>query len=267
MTRMAYKKELVFAKDLALKAGQIMKDNFSFSIDAKWKEDDTPLTIADTAINELVIMSVKETFPDDGVLGEEDSYEAGRSRLWVVDPIDGTMPFSQGIPTSAFSLALVVDGVPVVAAVEDPFTERTYSAVRDQGAYVNDRPIRVNDQAELGPKVFIQLDGRNDLNEHNSFRILDELSKQNTRLLKNFCVVSNSLSVARGNFGASIALIEFPWDGAAVSLLVTEAGGKATDLNGRVRRWDENGDGFIVSNGVLHEQLVEIISKVKKARD
>src|SRR5690606_7148188 len=108
---------LAFAKTLATEAGQIMRDHFVLGIDTEWKQDATPLTIADTSINQLVIDQVKQRFPTHGVLGEEASFGTDREYLWVVDPVDGTMPYSHGIPTSTFSLALVQNGQPIVAAV------------------------------------------------------------------------------------------------------------------------------------------------------
>ena len=115
---MSYEKELDFAKALALEAGEIMRKYFrSDRLGTVQKDDLTPLTVADTAINDLVIERVQHEFPEHGVLGEEASYEPNRQWIWVVDPIDGTSPYSCGIPISTFSLALVnkKDGQPYVS--------------------------------------------------------------------------------------------------------------------------------------------------------
>jgi inositol-phosphate phosphatase / L-galactose 1-phosphate phosphatase / histidinol-phosphatase len=111
---------LYFAIKIAKEAGDIMRAHFSLGMKKEWKEDNSPLTITDTAINELVIQKVKESFPEHGVLGEEASLETtDATHIWVVDPVDGTIPFSHGVPTFAFSLALVVDGVPQLGVVFD----------------------------------------------------------------------------------------------------------------------------------------------------
>src|SRR5690606_9265702 len=116
----SYKAELDFAMEMASDAGKIMKKYFrSEAIDTQWKADHTPLTIADKKINDLLIERVENHYPDHGVIGEESSYMEERDMVWVADPIDGTSPYTLGIPTSTFCLALVdrSDGQPVIAVV------------------------------------------------------------------------------------------------------------------------------------------------------
>jgi len=254
---------LNFAKDLAEKAGEIMRKNFMLGMTKEWKQDNTPLTVTDTAINELVIQGVKAKFPDHGVLGEEDSFATDKEMLWVVDPVDGTMPFSHGVPASTFSLALVKNGQPIVAAVEEPFIGRTYWATKGGGAFVNGDKLRVNDQEQLGPQVFIDIDARFVLDGFDSLAVMRELAASDVRVSKSFSVVYYSLPVVSGNYAACVAFIEYPWDGAAISLIATEAGGKVTDLHGKERRWDEPGSGFIVSNGRIHDTLLDILKRTR----
>ncbi|QQS18795.1 hypothetical protein IPL68_01860 [Candidatus Saccharibacteria bacterium] len=133
---MAHEKELQFAKSLALEAGAIMRHYFrSDELAITHKQDLTPLTVADTQINALVIERVKKEFPAYGVLGEEASFEPHRELLWVVDPIDGTSPFSCGIPVSTFSIALVhrKDGQPYVSVTYDPYLDELMFATKNGG--------------------------------------------------------------------------------------------------------------------------------------
>jgi len=250
---------IAFAKQLANQAGNIMREHFGLNIDTQYKTDNTPLTIADTSINQLVIDEVRKHFPEHGVLGEEASFNVDREYLWVVDPVDGTMSYSHGLPTSTFSLALVQNGHTVVAAVEDPFTHRQYYAVKGAGAFVNDQRLHVNDQAELGPKTFIDLAAHFSLKSFDAVKVMATLASKNVRATKSFTAIYNTLPVAAGQHAASIVFLESPWDGAAVSLIVTEAGGKVTDLAGHERAWNQPGDGFVASNGVMHDQLLEIL--------
>ena len=109
------------------------------------------MTAADEAINELVLDQVKTRFPDDAVIGEEGSSPGGSSnRVWVCDPIDGTLPFTLGVPTSLFSLALVVDGEPTMGLLYDPYLDRRFEACLGQGGNVNGRPLEVNDSPLSG---------------------------------------------------------------------------------------------------------------------
>lgn len=250
---------LDFAKRIADHAGKIMNDNFVLGIDKKWKEDNTPLTIADTSINELVIQEVKKHFPDHGVLGEEASFSTDREYLWVVDPVDGTMPYSHGLPTSVFSLALVHDGQPIVAVVQDPFSDRQYAAAQGGGTFLNGQRLHVNNQAELGLKVFVDVSARPKFKGYEVAKIMSVLMDKGVYATRSLSAIYYSLPVVTGQHGGSVCLLEFPWDGAALALLVTEAGGKVTDLNGRPRRWDTYGDGFVTSNGVLHDELLDML--------
>lgn len=251
---------LDFAKQIAEKAGKIMSQNFMLGMAKEWKQDNTPLTVTDTVVNQLVIEEVKQRFPDHGVLGEESSFDTDKKFLWVVDPVDGTMSFSHGIPASVFSLALVKDGQPIVAVVKDPFSDRTYYASKGSGTFVNDQPLRVNDQSELGPQVFIDIAGRFSLKEFDVIKVLEILASKQVRVSKSFSAIFNALPVVTGQYAASIVLLEYPWDGAAIGLLTTEAGGKVTDLHGNDRRWNRYGDGFIVSNSLIHGQLIDILN-------
>lgn len=132
------------AIELAKSAGDTMRHHFTIGMKITWKADKTPVTIADTKINALVIKVIKDTFPTHGVLGEEASdYEVGDKYLWVCDPIDGTIPYSHGIPTSVFSLALVKDGEPILGVVYDPFMERMFFAQKGEGAFMNEQIINV----------------------------------------------------------------------------------------------------------------------------
>jgi myo-inositol-1(or 4)-monophosphatase len=257
-----YQKELEFAKDLAKQAGKIMLNNFRLSMEREWKTDNTPLTITDTTINKLVIAEVKKHFPDDGVIGEENSEYSNQSRAWVVDPVDGTLPFSSGIPISMFSIALVVEGKTKIAVAYDPFLTRIFWAVEKGGAFVNDQKLQVSNQSELtrGILSVIGTVGRDKYDPGKTNKIL---AAQKAKSINLFSFAYSTVLVATGGFVGSIFGYGSPWDPAAVSLIVAEAGGKVTDLFGKVRRYDQWGDGFVASNEKVHDQLLEIIQQSK----
>jgi len=107
---------LEFAKKLAKEAEEISLKYFSFEVERIIKEDNTPLTKADTEINDLVIKRINEIYPEHSIYGEEKSELKENSKyIWVCDPIDGTMPFSNGLPIFTFSIALVdqSNGLPI----------------------------------------------------------------------------------------------------------------------------------------------------------
>ena len=258
---------LALAKSLATQAGVIMRDNFVLDIDKEWKADQTPLTIADTSINDLVIAEVEKHFPDHGVLGEERSVGTDREYLWVVDPVDGTMPYSHGLPASTFSIALVKDGQPIVAVVEDPFCNRQYAAIKGEGTFLNGKTrLHVNAQTKLEPKVFVDIAAWPKFNGFSAAKTYAALVDRGAHASKSFSAIFNALPVITGQHAGSIVFLDFPWDGAALALLVTEAGGKISDLHGTERRWDKSGDGFIVSNGLVHQEIVDILAATRDAQ-
>lgn len=263
-----YKKELIFAIDLAQTAGQVMNRYFQAEdIATEWKEDDTPLTIADTTINDMVIERVKQAYPDHSVIGEEASYEVQGNFVWVVDPIDGTVPFSLGMPFSTFSLGLVDknDGQSVVAVAYDPFLDKLYTAQKDEGAYVNGKQLTTSKVTDF-PRTYISVlagIGSSENVKRISFQqgaCIDFLRNRGASVLSLQSQVYSACKVATGEFAGSVFGYGSPWDSAAASLIVTEAGGLVTDLKGKQRRFDEFADGcLLAANQAIHHKLLKAV--------
>lgn len=252
------KKDLEFAKNLAKEASKITKQYFGLDIKSEWKSDNTPLTEADTKINKMVIEAVKAKYPDHGILGEEESYNLEANKLWVCDPIDGTQPFSNGIPLSTFCLALVEDGEVKVAVAADFFTDRIYWAVKGQGAFVNGERLSVNNRDSFQSTYFAQSSMMPERYKSTG-EILDLISNKKCKIMNFRSFTYCCLSVASGHFVGAIIGVGNPWDAVCPKLIVEEAGGKVTDLDGNDRRYDKPGNGLLVSNGILHDQLLELI--------
>jgi myo-inositol-1(or 4)-monophosphatase len=262
---MSYEAEAAFAADIAKQAGEIMKRYFrTDDIGTVWKGDHTPVTAADLEINKYVIDQVKEHFPTHGVLGEEESYESDRGALWVVDPVDGTQPFSLGIPISTFLLALVdrEEGQPVLGITYDPFLEEMYTAVRGMGAFLNGHSLRTSATETLvdsyvavyGPAV------RTETLDYTSGKLIDALTAEQVHTFRMSSGAYTGAKIATGQFASIIMGNGKPWDSAAIAILVQEAGGVATDLEGNSRRYDTTELGSVISaNQIIHEQILEII--------
>ncbi|HWB39041.1 MAG TPA: inositol monophosphatase [Candidatus Saccharimonadales bacterium] len=263
---MSYDAELAFAKELALEAGGIMQQYFrSEELNTTWKSDKTPLTVADTTINKLVIERVKAKFPEHGVLGEEESYEPDRDWVWVCDPIDGTVPFSVGIPASTFLLALVdrADGQPVAAVVYDPYLGHLYTATKGGGAFLNDQPLKGSATKHMSPGYVSIYGGaaKRDKIDYHPGQLLDDLRENGTRNISLASGAYTFVKIAEGTFLAGvIGEPGFAWDVAAPCLIVREAGGIVTDLAGSQRRFDENGFGCVfAANKSIHQQMLALI--------
>jgi fructose-1,6-bisphosphatase/inositol monophosphatase family enzyme len=256
---------LNFAKELAQESGKVMQRYFrAEDIGTTIKKDNTPLTIADTIINDLVIEKVKTKYPDHGVIGEEASFKNDASMFWVVDPIDGTIPFSLGMPFSSFSLGLVdkKDGQPLVGVIFDPFLDHLYSAVVEKGSYLNDTQIHTSKQETL-LNSYVSICGSFKEDAKTGLYIGggDYIEALSDKGAKYFSLLSQAYSAARvasGELIGSLFSYGSPWDSAAAALIVTEAGGVVTDLDGKIRRYDKFKKGCILSaNQKIHQELLK----------
>lgn len=251
-------KELEFAKALALKAREIAKQNFKRGVEAEFKSNNSPVTIADTQINSMVIEGIKKSFPTHDVLGEEESFfENNSDYIWVCDPIDGTNPFTYGLPYSCFMLALVYKGEPIMAVLDDMFSDRMYWAVKDGGSFMNGNRVYVNDQKDLKLSV-IGASGKSS-KKVNVPLMRMKLEEKCHRMMILMCVGQEALLVADGQFGGGIFAGMTAHDAAAPMLIVKEAGGTVTDIMGNQQRYDQEINGFVYSNGILHDELLKIV--------
>lgn len=249
---------LEFATKLAYLAGDIMLKYFQVGIEKEAKADGSPVTIADKAINDLVIQQVKQEYVNDAVLGEEASYDKEDAEyLWVCDPLDGTVAYTFGVPVSQFSLALVKNGEPIVGVLYDPYMKRLYHAVKGEGAYLNEQKIQVNKESELRGNVISSQMQQMPL--FDSADLIKEIQRRNINTCVFRCFTGESALVASGQFVGSILGYPTAHDIAAVKVIVEEAGGKVTDLFGNDQRYDQSVKGAIVSNGLVHDELVALV--------
>lgn len=254
----AYKKELAFARSVAQAAGDTMRKYYRIDQQITVKDDKTPVTIADTLINDMLIERVQAEFPEDGVIGEEASWETGRERLWVCDPIDGTVAFIMRVPTSMFSLALVIDGRPVVALAYNPWTQDEYIAEIGKGAYRNSEKIAVS-QKTWGPGIHITGPG----SAHDTLLspYKKDLEEQGMHINEFPGGVYKGCLIAEGAIEARIFTHSGVHDIAALKLIIEEAGGKVTSLDGNEQRYDQPINGALLSNGLIHDELLQLIKR------
>lgn len=249
---MIYKK---FAIDMAKKAGKIMLANFTMEMKKEWKKDGTPVTKTDVAINKMIISAVKKYFPTHDVLGEEESSLTNKGEyLWVCDPVDGTVPFSHGIPTFVFSLALVYRGAPILGVIYDPIMNRLYFAEKNKGAFLNNVRIRVN-KLKLGKGVI----------GWSNFGMSEMRVKfPKMPIICLWCVCYEGALVASGELNATYYSHNNAHDVAALKIIVEEAGGKVTDKFGKEQRYDRKINGALITNGKTHAELLKFIKDFKK---
>jgi myo-inositol-1(or 4)-monophosphatase len=256
-------KEKRCAITAAREAGAIIRAiyNTNYTVDYKDKRQDSPVTIADRDADQKIHEILQGTFPDYGWLSEEtvDSpARLSRRRVWVVDPMDGTKEFIQKIPEFAVSIALVEDGAPILGVAYNPPLDQLYWAVRGQGAWCGEQPLRVSPLAQLAAATILSSRSETKRGEWDAFK--DAFKTRPTGS------IAYKLSlIGGGEADATFTLVpKNEWDICAGVLIVEEAGGKVTNLDGTPVIFNQPKTllpGLIASNCLLHEQILELIGK------
>ena len=243
-------------------AGEMMSVNYRNTNDISVKSDSSPVTSVDKAINTLLIERVKEMYPNHGVLGEEESWHSDSDVLWVCDPIDGTVAYIEHIPTSMFSLALVIEGEPVVAIAYNPWTNDMYHAIKHGGSYRNEESISVSSRS-WGPELrLLGSSNRNQLMEPVDFPDVHKRLRQLGIYVSDLPgTVFKGCLIAEGSADGRIFMHHGAHDIAALQLIVEEAGGRVTDLSGNKQKYNGQINGAIISNGLIHENLQLLVKE------
>ena len=219
------------------------------------KDDKSFVTKADEEAEQAIVSHIREQYPDHGFLGEEGSHtKTDAEYVWVIDPLDGTKNFLNGIPLFAVSVALLVRGAPAAAVVYNPTTRSLYAAEKGKGATYNGKKIAVSKQpAEMGVVTFGP--GQKDKHTLNVFFERSEKFFKSKRYLG--CTALELGYVARGGTEGFVCIGLKKWDYAAGALLVEEAGGVLTDYDGNP--WSIEKNYFVASNGVAHEAILSLV--------
>lgn len=252
-------KELEVAKQIAYEAGDIMRTYFYTDQQTVQKEDGSPVTIADTTINRMVIERLAEVFPGDIVIGEEESTgEYGNGRRWFCDPIDGTKAFTWRVPTAMFSLGFVVDGRPILGVCYEPMLDKLYWAVDGKGAYCNGVSLTVSNET-LQQGILATVSSPYRLRREATY--MDALLDTNVEMASFSGAVAKSVRVADGTFVGYLEELVNGHDMAAVQVIVEQAGGKVTGFDGTALDYSLPFKGAIVSNSIVHDDLCNATMK------
>lgn len=228
-------------------------------------------TEADLASEKVVYDLVKKNFPGDNFLSEEMGLvENGGEYTWVVDPIDGTVVFSRGMPLWGIAMSVFQKDEPIIGVINFPVFKELYHCQKGKGVFLNKTRLRVNDVNKL-EKSLVALE----------YCYADNRPKQKfpfEAFLRNFPgMVSNFLStvldltaIASGKIEGLVEETPNIWDISAGTLMIEEAGGKVTNWEGQKIKWDVTGVkkyNIIASNGVLHEKLRTELEKYQRIKE
>jgi myo-inositol-1(or 4)-monophosphatase len=234
---MSYEGELSVALESARVAGAILQRHYDHGTETWEKSEDNPVTLADLEADRAIATLLVEAFPEDAVLSEETIREDARlekSRVWIVDPMDGTKEFTRRIPEFAVSIALTENGEPVVAAIHNPATDVTVWASRGGGAFRNGERVAVSSCERLADAVVIA--SRTEISR-DQFAPYEDWFKE-LRPVGSIAWKLACIACGDGDLNISVAP-KNEWDVCAGDLLVREAGGVYVDFTGATRRYNQ----------------------------
>ena len=244
--------DLAFALELADLADAITTERFQADdLAVETKPDLSPVTEADRAVEQVLRKRIGEERPGHGVVGEELGADEGGTARWILDPIDGTKNYVRGLPVWASLIALERDGRVEVGVVSAPALHRRWWAARGHGSFVNGRRIHVSRIADLGDAV-LSYASLTSWERHGMGEEFFALARACWRT-RGFGDFWSHMLVAEGGADLAVEPEVEVWDLAAPQVIVEEAGGRFTNLDGIPT---PAGGSVVSSNGLLHDRVL-----------
>ena len=243
--------------EAAFQAGQFALQHFDRDIAVEWKDDRSPVTLADRGAEQLLRQTLLGKFPKDGFLGEESGVTPGTSGYrWIIDPIDGTRSFVRGVPIWATLVGLEYRGEVIASVAYLPAMKQTYRALRGDGAYRDDRRIHVSKIDRL-TEAHVYYSSLTWFAKASCEAQFITLLKQSERQ-RGFGDFYGFVLVAQGAGELMIEHGVHAWDLGGLVAIVEEAGGRITAWDGKpdIERPD-----VIASNGLLHDAALKILNQ------
>ena len=263
---------LASAIDIVLEAGEIQLDFLSRGLEIRKKGTIDLVTTADLAVEEMFRAVIGERFPEHRILAEEfPDRDAARGRAadspfcWIFDPIDGTTNYAHGLPIFCSALALEVAGRVEVAAVYDPSRKELFTAERGRGAYLNGARMSVSAAPTVLDSLLVTgfpYDVHGDSGE--ILALFGEFIHRSRAVRRLGSAALDMCYVAAGRFDGFWEQRLHPWDMAAASLLVEEAGGIVTGMDGCA--FHPRLPHILATNGRVHQEMLDIIDRLRAAR-
>jgi myo-inositol-1(or 4)-monophosphatase len=242
-------------------AGALQKEWLWSDIAISYKGEVDLVTEVDRRCEELIVGSLKGAFPEHSFLAEEDTYQDGNLPYkWIVDPLDGTTNYAHGFPWFCVSIALEHQGEVLLGVIYHCMMDELFTAVKGGGAFLNGNRIRVSTRQPLRRSLLatgFPYDRTRD-NENNFVNFVNfQLAARAVR--RAGAAALDLAYVAAGRLDGYWECKLKPWDAAAGSLLVTEAGGTLTNHAGQPYSvYDHR---ILVSNGAIHQEMLEVLSR------
>ena len=248
---------LSVAREAALEGGRVLLEYLDSDVEVSAKGPRNLVTEADLAAERTIIGAIRRHFPHDSILAEESGVHGASERQWVIDPLDGTTNYSHRYPFFSVSVAYRVKGRILLGIVYDPVAEELFSATLGGGAQLNGKSIHVSEQSDLR-HGFLATGFSYDYREmETNLEIFTRVSREVQAVRRDGSAALDLCYVACGRFDGYWELSLSPWDMAAGGLVVEEAGGRVSDLDGSPFQLEERT--VLASNGRIHQDLADML--------
>ena len=247
----------------AKEAGRVQKGSFGHLNKVEFKGEIDLVSDVDRLCEQVIVKMLSEAFPDHDILTEETPFDGkGSPWKWIVDPIDGTTNYVHGFPFFCTSIGLEVEGAMKLGVVYNPLLDELLHAQKGEGAWLNGKRIFVS-RADNLDRSFLCTGFPYDIREHGDFylRFFREFMVRSQAIRRPGSATLDLCYLAAGRFDGFWELKLHPWDVAAASLMVTEAGGRLTDFQGKP--YSIYSEEILASNGLIHDQMLKVIGEVR----
>lgn len=222
------------------------------------------VTEADHASEKAILSVIRKKFPDHQILAEESGKLVQDSTYkWIIDPIDGTVNFAQGIPLNCVSIGIEYEGEIILGAVYNPHLNEFFVAEKGKGATLNEKAIHVSDKTETIKSCLVTGFPYTYINEPNGpIEVFERFVRKGVSIRRLGSAAIDLCWVACGRLDGFFEQKLEPWDSAAGYLIVEEAGGRVTDFTGQ--KYSVYQHKILATNGKIHEEMLEVINGRKE---
>jgi myo-inositol-1(or 4)-monophosphatase len=249
------------AGNIAHEAGRLLAEFYRMRVGFELKGDFDLVTEADRASERMVVQRILALYPDHSIVAEEGGGREGSSEFrWFVDPLDGTTNFAHGYPAFNVTLALARGDEMIVGVVYDPLREEMFAAEKGSGAYLNDQKIRVSSAKRLADSLVSTGFPSTKRSQNVNIHFYHQLAMTTHGVRRGGSAALDLSYVACGRLDGFWEFGLNPWDLAAGTLLVTEAGGKCSDMCGNPHTIGS--PHLLVDNGLIHDEILELFREI-----
>ncbi len=251
---------LTIATDLARQAGALLREGYDQVTEVNYKGEIDLITEFDLRSEQLLVKGIQQAFPNDAIMAEEKGLVGEGEHCWFIDPLDGTTNFAHGIPIFVISLAFAQGSQPLLGVIYDPMRDELFHATIDGGAWLNDRRLHVSAATTLNESLLstgFPYDMRT--NPDNNLDHFARLILQSRGVRRLGAAALDLAYVASGRSDGYWEMRLWPWDWGAGLLMVKEAGGLVTRIDGGEEVFAEP-TSILATNGHIHDEMIAVLN-------